>query len=86
VAAERAEQAANADVAPMPGGPEWLVARHGCWSGEAPADMEGVLPGHVVVTTPDGVTRYAGPRMVGRALDQVFSDVDHELTVHAFCR
>jgi hypothetical protein len=48
--------------------------------------MDGVLPGHVVVTTSDGVTRYAGARMVGRALDQVFSDIDHGLTVHAFCR
>lgn len=27
-----------------------LIAKHDCWTGQAPADMEGVVPGHVVVT------------------------------------
>jgi len=27
-----------------------LVAKHDCWTGAAPADMEGKMPGHVVVT------------------------------------
>lgn len=62
-----------------------LVTAHGCWTGEAPADMRGVLPGHVVVTV-DGEPRYAGERMVGKALDQVFGGVDHGLSVHGFCR
>lgn len=62
-----------------------LVAEHDCWTGEAPADMQGVLPGHVVVTV-DGATRYAGERMVGKALGQIFEGVDHELVVHGFCR
>ncbi len=61
-----------------------LVAEHGCWAGEAPADMVGVLPGHVVVTV-DADVRYAGERMVGKALEQIFDGTDHELTVWAFC-
>jgi hypothetical protein len=65
--------------------PADLVAAHDCWSGEAPDDMAGRMPGHVVVTVA-GEPRYAGPRMVAKALDQVFGDVDHGLTVHAFCR
>lgn len=64
---------------------ERLVGGHGCWTSDAPADMQGVVPGHVVVTV-DGTTRHAGPRMVGKALSQLFEGVDHGLTVHAFCR
>lgn len=62
-----------------------LVARHDCWSGEAPAEMQGVLPGHVVATV-DGDTRRGGDRLVGMALEQLFDDVDHGLVVHGFCR
>lgn len=62
-----------------------LADRHDCWSGEAPADMRGVLPGHVVVTV-NGRPRYAGERMVGKALEQIFEGADHGITVHAFCR
>lgn len=62
-----------------------LAERHGCWSGEAPADMQGVLPGHVLVTS-DGETRVGGSRLVGKALEQVFDGADHGLTVHGFCR
>ena len=29
-----------------------LIAEHDCWTGAAPADMKGQLPGHVVVTLP----------------------------------
>jgi hypothetical protein len=47
--------------------------------------MRGVLPGHVVVTV-DGEVRYAGERMVGKALVQIFDGVEHGLLVHGFCR
>lgn len=60
---------------------EKLMERHGCWSDDAPAEMVGVLPGHVV--TDRG---YGGSRMVGIALEQVFDDVDHGLTIAGFCR
>jgi hypothetical protein len=65
---------------------EVLVERHGCWSGEAPDDMVGVLPGRVVVSEPGEGPRVAGERMVGLALEQIFEGADHGLTVHAFCR
>ena len=66
--------------------PAALVAKHHCWTGVAPADMVGELPGHVVVTSPNGNPAYGGERMVGKALDQVFGGVDHGLTVAGFCR
>lgn len=62
-----------------------LVAEHDCWTGDAPADMVGEIPGHVVVTI-DGEPRYAGDRLVGRALEQLFDGVDHGLVVAGFCR
>lgn len=62
-----------------------LITEHNCWSGEAPSDMVGKVPRHVVVTV-RGEARYAGSRMVGRALEQVFDGVDHGIRVHAFCR
>lgn len=67
------------------GSPREMVERHGCWTGEPPADMVGVMPGHVVVTV-DGDLRYGADRLVGLALEQIFEDVDHGLVVHAFCR
>lgn len=63
-----------------------LVEEHGCWTGAPPAEMVGVLPGHVVVSEPNEGARYAGERMVGLALDQIFGGADHGLTVHGFCR
>lgn len=65
--------------------PTGLVEAYDCWTGQAPADMEGKVPGHVVVTQ-DNVARYAGPRVVAQALAQVFDGEDHGLTIHAFCR
>jgi hypothetical protein len=62
-----------------------MVHSHDCWSGPAPKDMEGKIPGHVVVTTADGRLRYSS-RLVGPALEQIFNGVEHHLTVHAFCR
>lgn len=69
-----------------PGSPAALIAEHDCWTGDAPADMEGELPGHVVVSLPNGEVVYGGERMVGKAFDQIFDGVDHGLTVAAFCR
>lgn len=62
-----------------------LVDAHDCWVGNPPADMVGVIPGHVVVTV-DGHTRLGGEPMVGKALEQLFNGADNGLTVHAFCR
>lgn len=63
-----------------------LVEQHGCWTGAAPADMEGKVPGHVVVTRAGGLPEYAGAATVRDALQQTFEGVDHDLVVHAFCR
>ena len=62
-----------------------LMTAHDCWTGDAPADMTGKFPGHVVVTV-KGETRYAGERMVGKALEQIFDGKDYGLTVAGFCR
>jgi hypothetical protein len=70
-----------------PGSPRALIEEHGCWNSPAPADMEGKVPGHVVVTRPGALApTYAGPRMVDKALGQVFAGEDRGLVVHAFCR
>jgi hypothetical protein len=64
-----------------------LIARHGCWTREAPPDMAGVIPGHAVVTLPgDDEPSYVGPRWTGRALERVFEGTHEDLVVHAFCR
>ncbi len=67
--------------------PAALIAAHDCWTGaqDMPSSMAGVIPGHVVVTI-EGRPRYGGPRMVDKALSQIFEGVEHDLTVHAFCR
>lgn len=66
-------------------GPAAIVEANDCWSGPAPADMEGKVPGHVVIGDVDGV-RIAGKHMVDLALRQIFNGEDHGLTVHGFCR
>ncbi len=71
---------------PAPSRAERLVETHGCWTGPAPADMRDQVPGHVVVTTRAGRTVYGGPRLVRKALDQVFADRPGGLGIHAFCR
>lgn len=80
------EHAAPSIQAPVAqGSPADLLAKHDCWTGEAPADMQGVVPGHVIVTKGASPV-YGGTRLVGQALEQIFEDVDHGLTVHGFCR
>ena len=65
---------------------ELLVERHHCWTGEAPPDMRGKLPGGVVAARPGHRVELLRGRWVGRALDQVFEGVEHGLRVYAFCR
>jgi len=66
--------------------PSHLLEAHGCWRGQAPADMRNRLPRHVVVTTRTGRTVYGGPALVGQALDQQFAHKPAGLTIHGFCR
>lgn len=64
-----------------------LMDQHGCWSGDAPADMVGELPGHAVVTWPgDTAPSYDGDRAVGAALGHVFDGTHPRLKVWGFCR
>jgi hypothetical protein len=67
------------------GSPQALLEAHDCWTGEAPADMQGVIPGHVVVSI-GAVPEYRGATMVGQAFDQIFDGINHGITVHGFCR
>jgi len=61
-----------------------LSKAHGCWSGEAPADMKGKFPGHVVVTY-QGQTVYSAT-LVGPAMDHTFKNEYPGMVVHAWCR
>jgi hypothetical protein len=63
-----------------------LLDQHHCWTHQAPSDMQGKVPGHVVVTTRKGRTRYGGAHLVGLALDQQFAHKHAGLTVWGFCR
>lgn len=63
-----------------------LIAVHDCWTQDAPADMAGKVPGHVVVVLPNGDTVYGGRRLVAKALGQVFDGEQHGLSVIGFCR
>lgn len=60
-----------------------LVAEHGCWTEDAPPGHTNTMPGHVVVSV-EGRARYSS-RLVGAALDHVFTAPREELVVHAFC-
>jgi hypothetical protein len=64
-----------------------LLEQHGCWSGPAPADMAGMVPGHAVVTWPgDRGATYGGQRAVDAGIAHVFEGRFSDLTVHGFCR
>lgn len=63
-----------------------IAAANDCWVGDAPADMQGVVPGHVVVKVGAGEWKLGGERMVGLALEQLFDGASHNLEIHAFCR
>ncbi len=63
-----------------------LMEYYGCWEGEAPADMQGQIPGHVVAMLPSGEVEYSS-LLVGPALEQIFEGNDsYGLTVYGFCR
>lgn len=68
----------------QPSPAEILADLHGCWTGEAPADMRGQIPGHVVMILPDGSTVYSTD--VSRAMAHIFTHPEAGLTVYAFCR
>lgn len=84
--ADEARYQAEPYKPPAAGSPADLVERHDCWTGAAPADQVGKIPGRVVVVTAAGDVRYGGAGLVDKALEQVFEVVDHGLTVHGFCR
>lgn len=68
------------------GSPQWFVEKYDCWTGEAPADMQGKMPGHVIVTEANRTYR-GGPAKVGTALAHIFEGAPTEIEeIHAFCR
>lgn len=66
----------------------FLISKHRCWTGDAPADMVGVLPTHSILTLPGKhAATYESDVWTGRALDLVLGGkVTPGLRVHAFCR
>lgn len=82
------EQASEvAETSDSAGQVRQLVQRFDCWNGEAPADMAGEFPGHVIVTEAGALNPVrGGAALVSRAFEQVFDGVDHGLRIHAFCR
>jgi hypothetical protein len=83
----QADVQAAADVPSGPSYAQILLERHDCWTGAAPADMEGQVPGHAVVTWPGAVeASYGGGRAVMAALTHVFGTERRGMIVHGFCR
>lgn len=68
------------------GSPEQVMDAHGCWSGPAPSDMAGQIPGHVVVRKDGHDKVLYSHHLVGDALDQIFNGADNGLTIYGFCR
>lgn len=70
------------------GSPADLMEKHKCWSGEAPADMQGVIPGHVVIRYDGEVAaKYRGADAVGVALAHIFEESNPRVAeVVGFCR
>lgn len=69
---------------------ELLLWQHGCWSGAAPKDMRGKMPGAVVVTLPGmhQAVYTRSPKVVGRALEAAVPPYKAwaGVQVHGFCR
>jgi hypothetical protein len=65
---------------------ERMAAKHDCWKGEQPADVE--VPGHVIMRYDgDVAVRYLGAKAVGDALEHIFDGKDNGVSdVYAFCR
>ena len=73
---------------PTPSRAERLIEAHDCWTGAAPADQSGQVPGHVVVSRPGRAAVWSA-RLVAPALEQTFArgvTGPRDLVVHAFCR
>lgn len=70
------------------GSPADLMEKHKCWNGEAPADMQGVVPGHVVIRYDGEVAaKYRGADAVGVALAHIFEESNPRVAeVVGFCR
>jgi hypothetical protein len=69
-------------------GAEALIAEHGCWQGEAPADQRDQIPGHVVVSQAPGAPAIYSAELVDDALEVLFGapgEAPSELVIHAFC-
>jgi hypothetical protein len=74
-----------ASAAQEPDAVATMFAAHDCWTGKAPADV--FVPGHVVLTRGANGPEYLGEVWVGKALGQLFNDVDAGIVkVHGFCR
>lgn len=65
-----------------------LVERHDCWTGDAPADAAGEIPGGVVLAEIGKRPRfYSNDAIVGGALDHLFVESDPTIVaVFGFCR
>lgn len=78
---------AHLDASSAPTYAQHLERHFGCWTGDAPADMHGKLPGGVIVRRGSTAERHeSSDRAVGAALDHVFEGEHPGLTVLAFCR
>ena len=93
VARERVtdEKVALAPASPTPSGEraatEDLITAHGCWTGDAPADMAGKWPGGAVIRRANGVVSYTErPGLVDKALRQALDGEDTGVWAVAFCR
>lgn len=76
---------ATVDPAPVVQSPAHLIEANDCWTGEAPADMAGEIPGHVVYAA-GADPKVGGAKMVGKAFGQIFEGEAHGLTIYGFCR
>lgn len=63
------------------GSPVEIASHMKCGEG----NTNGELPGHVIYHN-GGDWKVGGTHMVGKALDQIFNEVDNGLTVYLFCK
>jgi hypothetical protein len=64
-----------------------LITAHGCWTGDAPADMAGRWPGGAVIRKANGVVSYTErPGLVDKAIRQALDGEDTGVWAVAFCR
>lgn len=69
------------------GSPAEMVERYDCWKDEAPADMAGTIPGHVIIRFNGvGDVVHGGPKAVSKAFAQIFDGADTQHEIFGFCR